>query len=36
MEMTKQEQLIQFILSLTDEECETIVSSLQQEKDDTP
>ena len=31
METTMQERLIQFINSLTDEECETIVSYLMQE-----
>lgn len=32
MEMTKQEELIQFILNLTDEECEMIVAYLTQEE----
>lgn len=31
MELTAQEQLIQFIHSLTNEECELIVSRLSQE-----
>lgn len=33
MEMTMQERLIQFIHSLTDEECEMIVSALQEQCD---
>ena len=37
MEMTMQEKLIQFIHSLTDEECEMIVSILKKEDtDDQP
>lgn len=32
METTMQEKLIQFILNLTDEECEMIVSHLMQEE----
>ena len=34
MEESAQEKLIQFIHSLTDEECETIVAYLTQEKEE--